>query len=310
MNVFNSIESFNSNKGQCLTIGTFDGVHTGHQKLLQILTNTAQDSKYESTILTFYPHPREIVLPNSKIELLTTMDEKIKIFETLNIDNLIIHKFTPQFANLLFDEFIENYLFKYINPQKIIIGYDHQFGKDRKGTIHGLTKYAHIYNFEITEVAAQCIDKIATSSTTVRNQLKQGDLKNITKHLGRYYCLQGIVVDGKQIGRKIGFPTANIGIFNTNKLLPKQGVYAVKVLVNKKKYNGMLNIGIKPTVNNNKDKTMEVNIFNFFEDIYNKPIEIEFVDYIRDEKKFDSLNELKLQLQNDKNEVLKRLLNV
>lgn len=298
MKVFNSIQSFKCDKKTIATIGTFDGVHIGHRKILDKLIASAKDSNYESLLLTFFPHPRMIVQPEADIKLLNTIDEKKELLEEIGLDNLIIHPFDLEFSNLEAEEFVKSVLVDRFNIHKIIIGYDHRFGKNRSADINDLIQFGEKYNFEVEQIQVKELNDVSISSTKIRKALAEGNIKLANSYLGYNYTLGGKVVLGKQLGRTIGYPTANIQIEESYKLIPKIGVYAVYALINGQRISGMMNIGFNPTVEGTK-LTVEINLFDFNEDIYDQFLKIEIVQRLRDEKKFDSLQDLKNQLAQD-----------
>ena len=281
------------------TIGSFDGIHLGHKKILQTITKKAKKNNGKSILITFWPHPRYVLKKNNDFKLLTSLDEKIKIFEENKIDILYVIDFSSKFSKVSAYNFVKNILLDELKTNCILIGYNNNFGKNREGNIKYLEQNKNIFNIDIISIPKQSIDKISISSTKIREYLTNGKIQSANQLLGRKYSINGKVVRGNGIGRKINFPTANIQINEPKKLLPKNGVYAVKVILNKKTYLGMLNIGYKPTIENKK-KTIEVNIFKFSKDIYNNKISINFIKRIRNEKKFKNLNELKKQLIIDK----------
>ena len=298
MKVFNSIQSFKCDKKTIATIGTFDGVHIGHRKILDKLTTAAKNSDYESLLLTFFPHPRMIVQPEADIKLLNTIDEKKELLEKIGLDNLVIHPFDIDFSNLEAEEFVKSVLVDRFNIKKIIIGYDHRFGKNRSANIDDLIQYGKKYNFEVEQIEVKELDDVSISSTKIRNALEKGKIKLANSYLGYQYTLAGKVEFGKQLGRTIGYPTANINIAESYKLIPKKGVYAVSSIVNSAKIYGMMNIGFNPTVDGKK-LTVEINFFDFEGDLYGDFLQIEILQRIRDEQKFESLQNLKNQLNND-----------
>ncbi len=294
-------------KSAVVTSGTFDGVHLGHQKILKRLKEEAQRLNGETVLITYWPHPRLVLKPwDDSLQLLSTFPEKANLLEDLGIDHLVKIPFTKEFSQISAEEYVRVILNERIKTQKIIIGYDHRFGINRSGGLNELHQYSDQYNYEVEEIPRQDIDEIGISSTKIRRALEIGDVKQANSFLGRNYSLTGSVVHGEKIGRSLGFPTANIFIKQKYKLIPADGIYAVKVCINYNKYQGMLNIGQRPTIGGD-NKTIEVNIFDFDKDIYNTEISIEFVDLIRKEIKFDSLEALKKQLQEDKETVKERL---
>ena len=292
-------------KNPVVTTGTFDGVHFGHQKIIDRLKSVATKIGGESVLLTFHPHPRMVLFPDDEdLKLLSTREEKIKRLESAGLDHLIIYPFSRKFSRRTATEYVRDLLVNEIGVKSLVIGYDHQFGRNREGDFEQLIELAGIYDFKLEEIPAQELDDVKVSSTKIRNALFQGDVKTASKYLGHDYKVSGIVVKGRQLGRELGFPTANISVLDRYKLIPGNGVYAVRVKVNKKNFKGMLNIGYRPTVGGLFKATMEVNIFEFNENIYGHFIGVEFVKRLRDEIKFDSVEELKIQLELDKIQAL------
>ena len=304
MKVIRNISEFPKLDNVVVTNGTFDGCHIGHQKILSQLKASAKAINGKSIVLTYWPHPR-IVLgkENDNFKLLYTIEERIKILEEFDIDYLVILNFTKEFANQTSDEFINNIIINGLNTSKLIIGYNHRFGKNREGGFDYLTQNADKFPFEIEEISKQVIDDEGVSSTKIRNALHNGDIKVANNYLQKPFSLSGKVVFGMQLGRKLQYPTANIDIETNNKIIPKDGVYVVKVNIGDNIFGGMMNIGFKPTIDSKK-QTIEVHIFNFNEYIYGKYIKIEFIERLRDEKKFNSIDELKNQLDKDKEKSL------
>ena len=284
------------------TIGSFDGIHIGHKKILQTLTKIAKKNNGKSILITFWPHPRYVLKKNNDFKLLTSLDEKIKLFEKNKIDILYIVDFSLKFSKVSANKFIENILLEKLKINCLLIGYNNNFGRNREGNIRYLEENKKKFDIDIISIPKQSVDKISISSTKIREYLNNGKISSANRLLGRKYSINGKVVRGNGIGRKINFPTANIEIDEPKKLLPKSGVYAVEVILNRKIYLGMLNIGYNQTIKNEK-KSIEVNIFEFSEDIYNNKISINFIRRIRNEKKFKNLNELKKQLIIDKKKV-------
>lgn len=299
MKIFHSINEFHSDKKTIVTLGTFDGVHIGHTEILKKLTQNTHDGEFESTVLTFFPHPRTVLQGKSDLKLLNTINEKISLLENIGIENLIIHPFDEKFAELSAEEFAKTILVDQLQVQKIIIGYDHRFGKNRTADINDLITFGTQYGFEVEQISAQEIDAISISSTKIRNALELGDIDLANQYLGYSYFLSGTVVKGKQLGRTIGFPTANIELDEDYKLVPKNGVYIVCAKIDNQLVNGMMNIGFNPTVEG-KNKTIEVHLFDFNSDLYNHKIKISILHPIRSEQKFESVAVLKQQLIKDK----------
>ena len=299
MKRFNNINEFNCKKSTIITIGTFDGVHLGHQKILKKLNIEAENNGLESSVLTFFPHPRTVLNPGSSLKLINTIEERISLFKKSKIDNLIVHPFTKEFSELDSEDYVKNILVDQLKAKIVLIGYDHKFGKNRTADINNLKEYGIKYNFEVIEIKAEEINDIAISSTKIRNSIKEGDIQLTNSYLGYEFSFFGKVVKGNSIGKTLGFPTANIKIGTDLKLIPKNGVYLISTIINQKIIFGMMNIGIKPTTNENT-KSIEVNLFDFNQDLYDTNITIYIKQFLREEIKFDSLNELKLQIEKDK----------
>lgn len=313
MKIYTHINDFKQIKNAVLTIGTFDGVHIGHQKIISRLKEVAAKKAGETVVLTFFPHPRMILHPDDlNIKLISTMNEKAELLENQGIDHLIITPFTRDFSNLSPQEYIKNVLVEKIGTSHIIIGYDHRFGKDRSGGLKELQDYASELGYEVEEIPKQDIDDVAISSTKIRNALLKGDVKTAENFLGYPFYLNGKVIKGDKIGRTIGFPTANLFIEETYKLIPGDGIYAVSIdfksgRLKGEKSKGMAYIGHRPTING-MTRNIEVNIFDFSDDIYAETIRLNFLEYLRDDKKFNSLDELKHQLQEDEKEARRVLM--
>ena len=304
MKIFNNIQSYSSEKESILTIGTFDGVHIGHNKILTKLVEESKKNNLSSLIMTFFPHPRMVLQKSQEIKMIDTIDEKIHLFEKTGVDNLIIQPFDENFSKIRAKEFVEEILVKRLKIKHIIIGYDHRFGKDREASVDDLKKFGLNYMFTVEEIAAQEIHSIAISSTKIRNAILKGEIKKCNEYLGRNFMLTGEVVHGDGLGKKINFPTANIEIPETYKIIPKNGVYLVKAIINSEIYFGMMNIGVRPTIGG-KNKSLEIHFFNFKDNIYNKTISVEIICKIRDEEEFSSIDELKIQLKKDEQFCLK-----
>jgi riboflavin kinase/FMN adenylyltransferase len=294
-----SISNYDKKHPTAITIGTFDGVHIGHRKILERLINDAKKTNLRSTVLTFFPHPRMVLQKDTEIRLLNTIQEKIKILEHIGLDYLIIHPFTLEFSRISSTEFVRDILVNELKAKKIIIGYDHRFGRNRNANIQDLFAFGNTFNFEVEEIAAQEIDDVSVSSTKIRNALIDGDIKTANEYLGYNYMLTGVVKKGKGLGRQLSFPTANLFIAEKYKLIPKNGVYVVKSILNGKLFYGMMNIGFNPTVDGST-KSIEIHFFDFNSDLYGQNIQVDIIERIRDEHKFKSLEELKTQLLEDK----------
>ena len=304
MKIYNSIEAFQKVNNAVITTGTFDGVHKGHRVILDKLRSIADEVNGETVVLTFFPHPRMVLYPDDNdLRLINTIDERKQLLAEAGIDHLIIHPFSKEFSKISSLDFIRNIIVNQLGVHTLVIGYDHHFGRNREGSFDHLKEFAPVYGFAVEEISAQEVQQVNVSSTKVRNALSVGDVNAANQFLGNPYTLSGVVVHGEKLGRQLGFPTANIKIADWYKLIPANGVYAVKVIIEEKTYIGMLNIGNRPTVKG-EGVTIEVNIFNFNADIYTKQIKVEFYERIRVEQKFDNLNELKHQLTIDKNKTI------
>lgn len=299
MEIIHSISNFSISESTIVTIGTFDGVHIGHRKILKKLIKSAQKEGKKSVLLTFFPHPRMVLQKDVNIQLLNTIEEKSSLLESLGLDYLIIHPFDKEFSRLKALDFVRDVLVNQLKVSRLVIGYDHHFGKNREGNIEQLTEYSQLFDFKVNEIPAQDIDDVSVSSTKIRTALQEGRLMTANKYLGYEYMITGQVVKGEQNGGKIGFPTANIYVEKSYKLIPKNGAYVVRAQWNNQQVFGMMNIGFRPTLDGNH-KTIEVHFFDFNQDLYNSELTIELLYFLRDEQKFDSLDELKLQLEKDK----------
>ena len=299
MKVINSIDNYSSKKKSIITIGTFDGIHVGHEKVIRTLVKESLSKNLLANILTFFPHPRMVLNKDSEIKLIDTIKEKEKKLKNLGVNTLIIHPFTKEFSRMSSIEFTRDILIKKLNVYKIILGYDHRFGKNRESSVEDLIQLGIAYNFKVEVIDAKKINSINISSTKIRKAIQTGDIDKANLYLGKYFEINGKVVKGKGIGKKIGFPTANIIIKENYKLIPNKGVYLIKAKIKNRLYYGMMNIGNRPTLNG-KNETLEVNIFNFNENIYGKSLSIFFLNKIRNEIKFDSIEKLSNQLQKDK----------
>ena len=299
MKVIYGIENYKPLKSCALTIGTFDGVHVGHQKIIRRLVSVSKNKNIHPVVLTFFPHPRMILQSDTSIKLIDTIEEKIDILKHLNIGTLIIHPFSQSFSRMTANEFVRDIIVKSLSVKYLIIGYDHRFGRNREATVDNLINCGFTYGFEVEKLKAKEIESVNVSSTKIRTAITTGDIDKANKYLNRPFEITGKVVTGNGIGRKIDFPTANISITEDFKLLPKDGVYFVKSSIKSRYYFGMMNIGFRPTVNG-KVRTIEVHYFKFNENLYDKEIKIEILDLIRNEKKFNSLEDLEKQLVIDK----------
>ena len=303
LKIFNSIESFNATKPTIVTIGTFDGVHLGHQKIVAQITQNAHVLNCESLVLTFFPHPRTVLQEGTEMKQLNSLNEKIALLDNLGIDNLVIHPFDKEFSRLTAEEFVKKVLVDVFKIKKIIIGHDHRFGRNRTATIDDLINFGETYDFEVEQISAEEINEVSISSTKIRNALLEGNIELATNYLGYDYSLTGIIFKGKQLGRTIGYPTANITIEEDYKLIPNNGVYIAKSVLNGKTVFGMMNIGTRPTVDGTK-QTIEINFFDFKQDLYGQKITISLLHRMRSEQKFESIDALKNQLGKDKKTAL------
>ena len=303
LNIFHSINDFRSTKKTIITLGTFDGVHIGHKKILEKVLQNTDDGQYESLVLTFFPHPRMILKEDSDMKLLNTIDEKIDLLDKIGIQNLVIHPFDEKFSRLTAEEFVKTILVDRFQVQKIIIGYDHRFGRNRTANINDLIAFGEQYDFEVEQISVQEIDAVSISSTKIRTALLTGNMALANEFLGYDYFMSGTVLKGKQLGRTIGFPTANLQIDEKFKLIPRNGVYVVKSILDQKTIFGMMNIGFNPTVAG-KNLSIEIHFFDFDADLYDQKISVSLLEYLRPEQKFDSIDLLKQQLEKDKNDAL------
>ena len=299
MKVYKHLSEFKPINNAVVTTGTFDGVHIGHQKIIHRVKEIAHQIAGQSVIITFHPHPRLVLFPeDNHLKMLNTLPEKIKLLEASGIAHLIIIPFTKEFSRLSSVDFIQQILVDQIGTKKLVIGYDHHFGKNREGSFEHLKHYGPSYGFEVEEIPKQDINDVGVSSTKIRTALAQNQIVIANQYLGYPYAIEGVVVKGDQIGRSIGFPTANIQIQESHKLIPADGIYAVHMLWQSQTYKGMLYIGDRPTVQGSK-KVIEVNIFEFDQEIYDEQIQVKLIQYIRADQKFDSLDALKLAIQQD-----------
>ena len=300
MKIYQQLTDFQPPTYSVVTSGTFDGVHLGHQKILKQLKEIAQKNQGETVLLTYWPHPRLVLRPEEKsLQLLSAFEEKVELLERLGVDHLIILPFTIELSQMSSEEFIREILVNRINTKSLIIGYDHKFGKNREGSFEYLQSHSHLFGFEIEEISRQDVDDLGVSSTKIRSALALGAISTANKYLGRPYFLRGKVVKGHQIGRSIGFPTANIQVKEDYKLLPRDGAYAVVTEVDSIRYKTILNIGDRPTVSG-KEKTIEAHLIDFEGDLYDQNLQIYFHEFLREEHRFESLDALKNQLLVDR----------
>ncbi|WP_162343802.1 bifunctional riboflavin kinase/FAD synthetase [Cyclobacterium salsum] len=304
MKIYKSLDDFPVVTRPVVTIGTFDGVHLGHQKILKRIHKIAQKMDGETVLVTFWPHPRMVLFPEEHgIKLLSTFEEKSRLLASYGIDHLLFIPFTKDFSKMPSEEFIRSVLVEKIRTKILVIGYDHRFGKGREGSFEHLKARQKDYDFELEEIPRQDIDNVGISSTKIRRALESGDIATANEFLGKPYFLEGVVIRGDQIGRTLGFPTANIKMEEPDKLIPMDGAYLVRVNTGSESFGGMLNIGKRPTVSG-EAKNIEVNILNFDGDLYGKTIEVAFLEFLRPEKKFGNLEALKDQLQKDRQQAL------
>jgi riboflavin kinase/FMN adenylyltransferase len=303
LKIFNSIKSFTADRQTIVTIGTFDGVHIGHQKILKQITKSAQELNCESLVLTFFPHPRMVLQEDTEMKQLNTLDEKIRLLDNLGVDNLVVHPFDKEFSRLTAEEFVKEVLVDVFKVKKIIIGYDHRFGRNRTANIDDLITFGETFGFDVEQISVEELNEVSISSTKIRNALLEGSVELAADYLGYPYSLTGTVYKGKQLGRTIGYPTANIKIEENYKLIPSNGVYVAKSVLNGTIIFGMMNIGTRPTVDGTS-QTIETNFFDFDQDLYDQKITVTLLKRMRSEQKFESLDALKNQLGIDKSEAL------
>ncbi len=299
MEIYTNLYKYTSTNKTFVTIGTFDGVHVGHQKVLKRLIQKAKKKNADAVLLTFFPHPRMVLQKDFDIKLINTIEERIKLLEKSGLEILIIHKFSKKFAKNSALDFVRNILVNKLNISNLIIGYDHQFGKNREGNFEQLRELGQTYDFKVKKISQKDIDSIAVSSTKIRKAIENGEINKANSYLGYNFMLTGKIVEGKNLGEKIGFPTANLFVSESYKLIPKTGAYVVKSEIDNKTVYGMMNIGYRPTVSG-KYQTIEIHFFNFKKDLYGKKIQVDVLTFLRDEKKFDSVEALKNQLTQDK----------
>jgi riboflavin kinase/FMN adenylyltransferase len=308
LKIYTNLADYTSKNKTFVTIGTFDGVHIGHQKVLSKLVNSAKKNSASSVLLTFFPHPRMVLQKDSHIKLINTIEERIELLRKTGLDALVVHEFTEDFAEKTALDFVKNVLVDHLKISNLIIGYDHRFGKNREGNFDQLTEYGKTFGFKVNKISQQEIDHITISSTKIREAIELGNIEEANRYLGYYFMLTGEIVKGKNLGEKIGFPTANLFIEETYKLLPKTGSYIVKSEIENQTVYGMMNIGYNPTVKGKK-QTIEIHFFNFNKDLYGKKIQIDVLKFLREEQKFASVEDLKNQLEIDKKKSLTMIKN-
>jgi len=307
MKVHYNIENLPAFKKAIITIGTFDGVHKGHQQVIEAMKKESKKNNGETVIITFHPHPRKIVEQNSSLQLINTLEEKITLLHNQEIEHLVVVPFNELFATQTAEEYIENFLIANFHPEIIIIGYDHHFGKDRKGNFQLLKKQSAKFNYRLIEIPEHVLKEIAISSTKIRNAIKNSEIEIANNLLGYSFFFEGVVLHGDQIGRKLGFPTANLAYTDVDKIQLGEGVYAIQITVNNKIKNGMLSVGKRPTLDDTIER-IEVNIFDFDGDIYGKKLKVIVKKYIRSQVKFNSLEDLRDQMLIDKQDALQALM--
>lgn len=298
MKEHNPASEYKNTRGSVVTIGTFDGVHLGHRSILTRLVETAKNDDLDSVLLTFFPHPRTVLQKDSGLKLINSISEKKKLLETIGIDHFVVQPFTKEFSRLTALEYVRDLLVNQLNAKKIIIGYDHRFGRNRTANIENLREYGITYSFEVEEIDARELDEVAISSTKIRKSLEAGDITTANKYLGYSFMLNGTVERGKGIGKTLEYPTANLKIDEPYKLIPKKGVYLVKALINGNVIYGLTSIGTNPTVGGT-EKTIETYFLDFSEDLYNQQLCLKFITHIRDEESFESVAELKEAIRGD-----------
>ncbi len=298
MKIHKGANAFKSEKQTVVTIGTFDGVHAGHQQIIKRLVDAAKIENLESVIFTFFPHPRMVLQKESGLKLINTIEERTEILENTGIDHLVVHPFTQQFSRLTAQEFVRDILVNRLKAKKVIIGYDHRFGRNRTADINTLKQFGEEYGFEVEEITKQEVDQVAVSSTKIRNALLKGRVEQANNYLQTPFSLKGVVVRGRGLGKEFKYPTANVSIKEDYKLIPKNGVYVVSSTIDGEKYFGMMNIGTNPTVGG-EEQTIETYFFNLDKDLYGKELRIEMLTRIRAEKKFSSIEALKIAMRQD-----------
>lgn len=304
MKIYNNFSDFVKVPNAIVTIGTFDGVHLGHQAILKDMVKTAKEIGGETVVITFYPHPRQVLNINAaNLRFITTQEEKLQLLEKSGVDNVVVVNFTKEFSRVSSEDFIRDYIIEHINPVKLVIGYDHHFGNNRMGDFSLLSEMQNKYNFKVQRIEAHDVENIAVSSTKIRHSLQQGDVNRANALLGYQFSYIGKVVSGNKIGREIGYRTANIEVEKEFRLIETSGVYATYVDYEGKEYKSMTYIGKKPTINNDEIENIEVHLFDFEGDLYDKEIKVRFVARVRGEQKFESLDALKKQLQIDEKNI-------
>ena len=298
MKTIHGIENFTADEASIVTIGTFDGVHLGHQQILKQLIDTSRKSKLKSVLLTFFPHPRMVLQPDISMRLIQTIQEREKALQKTGLDYLVIHPFSTEFSRLSADDYVKQILVEQLNVRKVVVGYDHRFGRNRTASLEDMYHYADIHEFEVIEINAEKIESTAVSSTKIRKAIDEGNIELANTYLGHSFTIEGMVIDGDKRGRELSYPTANIDLQNQHKIVPKQGVYLVKSKLKGRVVYGMMNIGTKPTF----DTTMpsiEVHFLDWNGDLYGQAVQVELLKWVREERKFSSVEELQTQIQAD-----------
>lgn len=309
MSLYQNLSETTRNDNSIITVGSFDGVHVGHAKILSTLVNRAKERNCRSVLLTFEPHPRKVVSKDFNLRLLTLTDEKKRLISQLDVDEIIVIPFTKEFSQMSSDDFFNEFIIKKIGIKEIILGYDHRFGKGRDGDENKVRELGKLFGFDVITVPPVKFGDLTVSSSLIRKELAEGRVKNIRDYLNRYYSITGSVSEGDKRGRLLGFPTANISVTDSDKMIPSNGVYAVRVIIGDETFNGVMNIGKRPTFQSIENTILEVNIFDFEKNIYGREITVEFIDRLRDEQKFSSKDELIAQIEKDKKRALEILTN-
>ena len=298
MKTIHGIENFPADEASIVTIGTFDGVHLGHQQILKQLIDTSRKSKLKSVLLTFFPHPRMVLQPDVPMHLIQTIEERERALAKTGLDYLVIHPFSAEFSRLSADDYVKRVLVQQLNVQKVVVGYDHRFGRNRTASLEDMCHYADIYDFELIEIDAKKIDSTAVSSTKIRKSIDEGNIELANTYLGQPFTLEGMIVHGDKRGRELSYPTANMDLKNPHKIVPKQGVYLVKSNLSNRVVFGMMNIGTKPTFDASMP-SIEVHFFDWNGDLYGQAVQVELLKWVREERKFSSVEELQTQIQAD-----------
>ena len=298
MKTIHGIENFTADEASIVTIGTFDGVHLGHQQILKQLIDTSRKSKLKSVLLTFFPHPRMVLQPDISMRLIQTIQEREKALQKTGLDYLVIHPFSTEFSRLSADDYVKQILVEQLNVRKVVVGYDHRFGRNRTASLEDMYHYADIHEFEVIEINAEKIESTAVSSTKIRKAIDEGNIELANTYLGHSFTIEGMVIDGDKRGRELSYPTANIDLKNPHKIVPKQGVYLVKSNLEDRIIYGMMNIGTKPTFNAAMP-SIEVHFFDWNGNLYGQAVQVELLKWVREERKFNTVEELQTQIQAD-----------